>query len=96
MVELLRLGFYGLNELLFSGFQLPDSVENPSNEEKFLQVTNGVEILGFWNEAVGKPLIKLFDAQISSSFTLNNPSNLISVESLCNWQSEHGSASSSG
>jgi hypothetical protein len=82
MIELLRLGLYGLNELLFSGFQLPDSVENPSDEEKFLQVTNGVEIFGFWDEAIGKPLIKLLDAQISPSFTSHNLSNLISVQSL--------------
>jgi hypothetical protein len=82
MVEFLRLSLYGQNELLFSGFQLPDSVEHPSDEEKFLQVTNGVEIFGFWDEAVGKPLIKLLNAQIPPSFTSHNLSNLISVQSL--------------
>jgi hypothetical protein len=82
MVELLRLGLHGLNELLLGGFQLPDPVENPSDEEEFLQVTNGIEIFGFWDEAIGKPLIKLLDAQISPSFTSHNLSNLISVQSL--------------
>jgi hypothetical protein len=82
MVEVFGLGLYSLNELLLGGFQLPDSVESPSDEEKFLQVTNGVEIFGFWDEAIGKPLIKLLDAQISPSFTSHNLSNLISVQSL--------------
>jgi hypothetical protein len=71
MVELLRLGLYGLDELLFGGFQLSDSVENPSDKQEFLEVTNGVEIFGFWDEAVGKPLIKLLNTQRSTRFFPN-------------------------
>jgi hypothetical protein len=71
MVELLRLGLYGLNKLLLSGFQFSDSVENPSDKQEFLQVTNGVEISGFWDEAVGKPLVELLNAQRSTRFFPN-------------------------
>jgi hypothetical protein len=71
MVELLRLGLYGLNKLLLSGFQFSDSVENPSDKQEFLQVTNGVEIFGFWDEAVGKPLVELLNAQSSTRLSLN-------------------------
>jgi hypothetical protein len=71
MVELLRLGLYGLDKLLLSGFQLSDSVENPSDKQEFLQVTNGVEIFGFWDEAVGKPLVELLNAQRSTRFFPN-------------------------